>query len=158
MKAQPNARGNRFETLDLAEPIGAVRLMRLAFDAAQGVEAPLGEFRTQPGREGYPFRMLLTLLTYAYARGVFGSDEVELRTRTDSDFRYLAATDRPDAETLRLFRRREWVRLQTSLASLLQGSGDAIAMETLGTAVDVEGEAARRLEAAAACDSLALDW
>jgi len=155
MKAQPNARANRFETLDLAEPIGAVRLMQVALDAAQGVDAPLGEFRSQPGREGYPFRMLLTLLTYAYARGVFGSEEVELRTRTDSDFRYLAATDRPDAETLRLFRRREWVRLQTSLASLLQTSADPLVLGTLG---DAEGEAARRLEAAAACDSLALDW
>ena len=158
MKAKPNARGNRFETLDLAEPIGAVRLMRLAFDAAQGVDAPLNEFRSKPGREGYPFRMLLTLLTYAYSRGVFGSDEVELRTRTDSDFRYLAATDRPDAETLRLFRRREWVRLQTSLASLLQTSAGTIGLDTLAALADPDGEAARRLEAAAACDSLARDW
>lgn len=158
MKAKPNARGNRFEILDLAEPIGAVRLMRLALESAQGVEAPLGEFRSRPGREGYPFRMLLTLLTYAYARGVFGSDEVELRTHTESDFRYLAATDRPDAETLRLFRRREWVRLQTALASLLRTAADAAAQDGQELARDVEGEAARRLEAAAACDSLALDW
>lgn len=140
---------------DLAEWHGAVRLTHLTLEAVQGVDAPLTEFRLAPDRPGHGFRMLLTLLTYAYARGAAGSEEVQERCRTDLDFRYLSTTEFPEAGTLRRFRQREWARLQASLSGVLRltvgGPGE-------DSDFDAELEAARRLEAAAAADSLALDY
>ncbi len=150
----PAASGNAAVPADLAEWVGAVRLTHLALEAVQTVKAPLAEFCAGPGRESHGFRMLLTLLTYAYARGVLGSEEVQDRTRTDADFRYLATANVPDVVTLRLFRRREWRRLEQALAYVLEGA--------TGSGVgdgwyDPNSEAAARLEAAVVADSLALD-
>ncbi len=140
---------------DLAEVVGAVRLMHLALEAAQGVEVSLNSFRPGPGLEVYPFRMLLTLLTYAYARGVGSSEEIQMRSRTELDFQYLSTGDAPDADTLRQFRRREWARIQESVVRLLQMTlGQGVSPRT----PDLEWDASRRLEAAAAADSLALDY
>ncbi|MBN9691282.1 MAG: transposase [Verrucomicrobia bacterium] len=139
---------------DLAEWLGAVRLTHFALEAVQGVDAPLTEFRLAPDRPGHGFRMLLTLLTYAYARGAAGSEEIQERCRTDLDFRYLSTAEFPDTATLRRFRQREWARLQVSLAGLLRLAVSGPGEET---DFDAELEAARRLEAAAAADSLALD-
>jgi hypothetical protein len=138
---------------DLAEWLGAVRLTHLTLEAVQGLESPLTEFRLAPDRPGHGFRMLLTLLTYAYARGAAGSEEVQERCRTDLDFRYLSTAEFPEAGTLRRFRQREWARLQASLAGLLRLSVSGPGEENT---FDAELEAARRLEAAAAADSLAL--
>jgi len=139
---------------DLAEWVGAVRLTHLALEAVQSLPTPLTEFRAGQGGPGHSFRMLLTLLTYAYARGVSGSEEIQERTRTDLDLRYLATSEFPEASTLRYFRRREWPRLQSALAHLLRS---AVGVEAADVWFDADLEAAQRLEAAAAADSLALD-
>jgi hypothetical protein len=141
--------------LDLAEWIGAVRLTGLVLEAVQAVEAPLADFRAGSDRPGYSFRMLLTLLSYAYSRGVFGSEELEERVRTDADLRYLCARELPDADTLRQFRRRQWGLLQPVLARLLAAATGTAAGDT---SFDADSDAALRLERAAAADSMALDW
>ncbi|HRI15720.1 MAG TPA: transposase [Verrucomicrobiota bacterium] len=139
---------------DLAEWLGAVRLTHLALEAVQATDAPMVEYRAGFGAPGHSYRMVLTLLTYAYARGIFGSDEVEDRTRTDLDLRYLAASDLPEARVLRCFRQREWPRLHRSLANLLRAG---LGVHGDDTSFDVDQEAANRLDRAAAADSLALD-
>ncbi len=140
--------------LDLAEGLGAVRLTHLALEAVQGDDVPAGEFRSGPGRQGYQHRMLLTLLSYAYARGVFGSEDIQNQVRSDADLRYLCAWEFPDSDTLRQFRRREWIRLGNSLTRLLTLVSQR---RNPGVPVDAAAEAARRMECAAAADSLALD-
>lgn len=135
---------------DLAVGLGAVRLTHLALEAVQGDEPTPGEFKAAPGRQGHQYRMLLTLLSYAYARGVYGSEDIQERLRSDADLRYLCAFEFPDSDTLRQFRRREWIRLNVSLTRLLN-----LAVPDGG---DAAGEAAGRIERAAAADSLALDW
>ena len=140
---------------DLAEWLGAVRLTHLAFEAVQATGAPLIGFRSEAGPDEYSFRMLLTLLSYSYARGIYGSDEIQDRVRTDADLRYLCAFEFPNAMTLRQFRRREWTRLQATLAGLLRLATGAGEQEGWFNA---DAEAAARLERAAAADSLALDY
>lgn len=151
----PEPSRNAAVPADLAEWVGAVRLTHLALEAVQTVDAPLAEFRAGPLHESHGFRMLLTLLTYAYARGVFGSEDIQERTQTDFDFRYLATAEVPDALTLRRFRRLEWRRLEKALAHVLGGATGSHAGDAW---FDPKAEAERRLETAVAADSLALDY
>lgn len=139
---------------DLAECLGAVRLTHLALEAVQGDETSPGEFRAGPALQSYRHRMLLTLLTYAYARGIYGSEEIQERVRTDGDLRYLCALEFPEAETLRQFRRREGARLGLALTRLLIQAASRLMPDAL---FDAATEASKRMEHAAAADSLALD-
>jgi hypothetical protein len=139
---------------DLAEWLGAVRLTHLSLQAVQTVEGQWGEFQTTPETSGYSFRMLLTLQAYAYARGIFGSNELEERLLTDADLRYLCAREFPDAVALRSFRRRHWSLLRGVLARLIASCVGSTEHDHWFAA---EAEADRRLEQAAAADSLALD-
>lgn len=140
---------------DLADGLGTGRLTHLALESVQGLEVPWTEFRLGPGYPGHSFRVLLTLLTYAYGRGVLASDEVLDRVGSDADFRYICSTEYPDAATLRAFRRREGSRLQTTLTQLVRS---AMSLESGNIGINAQAEASRRLEAAAAADSLALDY
>lgn len=56
------------------------------------------------GQPAYHPVMMTLLLMYAYARGVTSSREIERRCETDLAFRYLAAGERPDHDTLCSFR------------------------------------------------------
>ncbi len=55
--------------------------------------------------------MLLTLLTYCYAAGIYGSEDIEWDCRNDAAARYLCANTFPDQEAIRSFRgaNREWI-------------------------------------------------
>ena len=50
-------------------------------------------------------RALLTLLTYCYAAGIYGSQKIVRQFEIDETLRYLCANHRPDAASLALFRR-----------------------------------------------------
>lgn len=153
MAFEPSEAGRALPA-DVAEILGAVRLTHLALDAVQAAGELPTEFQSRAGRATYSYPMLLTLLSYAYARGVHGSDDIEGRLRTDADFRYLGAREFPEAETLRHFRRREWPRLNRTLSRLLKLAASHAGV-TVG--LDFDLEAALRVERAAAADSLALD-
>ncbi|WP_326564181.1 transposase [Micromonospora peucetia] len=56
------------------------------------------------GAAGYDPRMLLTLLVYAYCRGVRSSRQVERRCHTDVAFKVLCTADIPDHATIARFR------------------------------------------------------
>lgn len=118
------------------------------------MDSPRTEFRSVASDEGFSFRMLLTLVIYAYARGIYGSAEMADHIASDSDLRYLAARDTPDALTLRQFRRQNWTLVRTALARLVALSSDCSESEAW---FDTGAEADLRLERAAAADSYALD-
>ena len=58
------------------------------------------------GSASYHPRMLLGLLVYGYATGVFSSRKLERATYDSVAFRFLAANDHPDHDTIATFRRR----------------------------------------------------
>jgi len=58
------------------------------------------------GSASYHPRMLLGLLVYGYATGVFSSRELERATYDSVAFRFVAANDHPDHDTIATFRRR----------------------------------------------------
>ena len=58
------------------------------------------------GSAGYHPTMMLGLLVYGYATGVFSSRKIERATYDSVAFRYIAANDHPDHDTIAAFRRR----------------------------------------------------
>jgi len=64
-------------------------------------------------------QMLLSLLTYCYAIGLYGSQTIEASIDQDWTLRYLTANGLPDARILKAFRRQWRPILQQSLIRLL---------------------------------------
>ena len=58
------------------------------------------------GSKAYHPRMLLSLLFYGYATGVFSSRKIELATYDSVAFRFIAANKHPDHDTIAAFRKR----------------------------------------------------
>ena len=58
------------------------------------------------GSASYHPRMLLGILVYGYATGVFSSRKLERATYDSVAFRFIAANDHPDHDTIATFRRR----------------------------------------------------
>jgi transposase len=65
----------------------------------------IGAYRGS-GSASYPPGMLLGILVYGYATGVFSSRKLERATYDSVAFRFLAANDHPDHDTIATFRRR----------------------------------------------------
>ena len=68
----------------------------------------LGAFAVRPipgGKAHYHPRLLLALLIYCYANGMFSSRRIERATYRDIGVRYVAATLHPDHDTIAAFRR-----------------------------------------------------
>ena len=58
------------------------------------------------GSDAYPPSMMVALLFYAYATGVFSSRKIERSTYDSVSFRYIAANTHPDHDTIASFRKR----------------------------------------------------
>jgi transposase len=70
--------------------------------------------------------MLLALLFYGYATGVFSSRKLERTTYDSVAFRYIAANDHPDHDTIATFRKRflpELAALFTQILLIAQQIG-----------------------------------
>lgn len=110
---------------DLRELIGERRLIELVLREVQALGDALvasgDEVALQPRS-----RLLLTLLTYCYAAGIYSSEDIEWAGRNDSGARYLCANTPINQETIRQFRRlhRIWIATclirATAAASSLQ--------------------------------------
>ena len=75
--------------------------------------------RTDAGLAFQP-KTLLAMLTYCYARGIYGSGEVEDLMRRDVNFRELCHNEFPDARVIRRFRRHNRELLHSSVMLTLQ--------------------------------------
>src|SRR5438876_8635289 len=68
----------------------------------------LGAFRTNSqsgGKPQYHPRLMLALLVYSYANGIFSSRRIERATWRDIGVRFIAANTHPDHDTIATFRR-----------------------------------------------------
>ena len=90
---------------DLRAIVGERGLIELALQSVQhfGSALPLWHKTTEPELSS---RMLLALLTYCYAAGVYASEDIHWACRSDSGARYLCANTWPDERSLRRFRRK----------------------------------------------------
>src|SRR5271165_7100851 len=82
-------------------------LARFIVEVIEGLDlrAMSGSYRGS-GSASYHPEMLLGLLVYGYATGVFSSRKLERATYDSVAFRFIAANDHPDHDTIATFRQR----------------------------------------------------
>jgi transposase len=82
-------------------------LARFVVEVIEGLDlrAMSGSYRGS-GEASYHPQMLLGLLIYGYATGVFSSRKLERATYDSVAFRFVAANEHPDHDTIAAFRRR----------------------------------------------------
>src|SRR5262245_12115585 len=72
------------------------------------------------GSAQYPPTMMLGVLVYCYAHGIFSSRAIERATYQHLSVRYLAANTHPDHDTIAQFRRSNALLLRHVFVQLLQ--------------------------------------
>ena len=121
----------RFVTVDYDTPlmlppnlrdwVPADHLAHFILDAVE--EMNLSQVRVNErgtGSEQYPPRMLLALLLYCYATGVFGSRRIEQATTDSVPVRMICGDTHPDHDTICTFRRENTALLQESFVRVLE--------------------------------------
>src|ERR1700675_3275481 len=82
-------------------------LARFVVEVIDGLDlrSMSGSYRGS-GEASYPPQLLLGLIIYGYATGVFSSRKLERATHDSVAFRFIAANQHPDHDTIATFRRR----------------------------------------------------
>ena len=96
-------------------------LARFVVDVLAGLDlrAMLGSYRGS-GEASYHPSILLGILVYGYATGVFSSRKLERASYDSVAFRFVAANQHPDHDTLATFRRRFLAEIRTLFVQVLQ--------------------------------------
>jgi transposase len=82
-------------------------LARFVVEVVDGLElSAMRKSYRGSGSASYHPAVLLSLLVYGYATGVFSSRKLERATHDSVAFRFIAANDHPDHDTIATFRRR----------------------------------------------------
>ena len=92
------------------------------FVVAAVERVPLGAFAVRPvpgGKAQYHPRLLLALLIYCYANGIFSSRRIERATHRDLGVRYVAANLHPDHDTIAAFRRANRAAFEAAFLQVL---------------------------------------
>lgn len=72
------------------------------------------------GSKEYPPQMMLSLLIYCYAHGIFSSRRIERATYRDVAVRYLSGDTHPDHDTICLFRRKNLEAISVAFVQTLE--------------------------------------
>jgi len=121
----------RFKTIDRDTPMLLPADMRewipendLVHFVLSAVEAvPLEEFKINDrgsGSKEYPPHMMLALLIYCYANGLFGSRRIERATYRDVAVRYLTGDTHPDHDTICSFRKKNFHAVSRAFLEVLK--------------------------------------
>ena len=95
-------------------------MAHFVLEAVERVE--LSHFKVNergPGAAQYHPRMMLALLIYCYANGIFSSRRIERATHRDIGVRYVAANTHPDHDTICKFRRENSEAISESFLQVL---------------------------------------
>jgi transposase len=106
---------------NLRDWVPAGHLAHFILDAVQ--EMDLRRIRVNQrgtGSEQYPPRMLLALLLYSYATGVFSSRRIEQASNDSVPVRMICGDTHPDHDTLCTFRRENKALLQETFVRVLE--------------------------------------
>lgn len=105
---------------DLREWVADNELAHLILEAVESCDMRAARLNTRgSGSEQYPPTMMLALLIYAYAMGVFSSRRIERATYESVAVRYLCANHHPDHDTIARFRRENQRLFQSCFAQVL---------------------------------------
>lgn len=106
---------------DLRDWVAEDDLVHFVISAVERL--PLGHFAVNPkgcGDEQYPPHMMLSLLIYCYANGLFSSRRIERATYRDLAVRYLCANHHPDHDTICEFRRNNFEAIAAAFVEVLE--------------------------------------
>ncbi|MDA8248997.1 MAG: IS1182 family transposase [Rhodospirillales bacterium] len=108
-------------------------LARFVVEVIEGLDlrAMSGSYRGS-GDASYPPQLLLGLIIYGYATGVFSSRKLERATYDSVAFRFVAANQHPDHDTIATFRRRFLPQVEALFVQVL-GVAREIGVLKLGT-------------------------
>ena len=105
---------------DLRDWLPADDLGHFVIEAVERVD--LGAFKVNhrgTGLAQYHPRMMLALLIYCYANGIFSSRRIERATHRDIGVRFVAANRHPDHDTIARFRRENFAAVSESFLQVL---------------------------------------
>jgi len=95
-------------------------LARFVVEVIEGLDASaMSSAYRGSGSASYHPRLLLGILIYGYATGVFSSRKLERATYDSVAFRFIAANDHPDHDTIAAFRRRFAKEIETLFVQVL---------------------------------------
>src|SRR3954466_4459987 len=96
-------------------------LARFVVEVVEGLDlrAMIGSYRGS-GEASYHPAVLLGILVYGYATGVFSSRKLERATYDSVAFRFVAANQHPDHDTIATFRRRFLKQIEALFVQVLQ--------------------------------------
>lgn len=92
--------------------------------------------RTGSGKAQYHPRMMLALLIYCYASGIFSSRRIERATHRDVSVRFIAANSHPDHDTIAKFRRDNIRAFEVAFEQLLLLASEAGLLKVGTVSVD----------------------
>jgi transposase len=105
---------------DLKDWLPADDLAHFVVAAVERVS--LASFQVNPGAGGKPQyhpRLMLALLVYGYANGIFSSRRIERATHRDLGVRFVAANLHPDHDTIAVFRRTNKAAFEAAFLQVL---------------------------------------
>jgi transposase len=106
---------------DLREWVPEDDLVHFVIEAVEGIA--LEKFETNvrgSGSAQYHPHMMLALLIYCYANGIFGSRRIERATHRDIAVRYVCANTHPDHDTICKFRRENFAAVAEAFLQVLK--------------------------------------
>ena len=105
---------------DLRDWIPEDDMVHFVIQAVEGARLPsLRVNQRGTGSEQYPPAMMLSLLIYCYANGIFGSRRIERATYRDVAVRFLTGDTHPDHDTICKFRRENFDAVAECFLSIL---------------------------------------
>ena len=114
-------------------------LARFVVEVIEGLDlrAMIGSYRGC-GEAAYHPRLLLGILVYGYATGVFSSRKLERASYDSVAFRFIAANQHPDHDTIAAFRRRFLPQIEALFVQVLLLARELGADAVLGVDLDYE--------------------
>lgn len=106
---------------DLREWVPEDDLVHFVIEAVDGLKLDVFSVNWKgTGSAQYPPRMMLSLLIYCYANGIFSSRRIERATHRDIAVRFLTADTHPDHDTIATFRRKNFEAVADCFLYVLQ--------------------------------------
>ena len=106
---------------DLRDWVPDEDMVHFVIEAVAGMNLPMLKInRRGCGSAQYPPKMMLQLLIYCYANGIFSSRRIERATYRDVAVRFLTANTHPDHDTICTFRRENFEAVAQAFLQVLQ--------------------------------------